>query len=201
MSNYLRYIAGIENESGKKIKSITARFTVGDVIGKVKITDIMVQEFGKIAGYSIHTREMLKDHDTKHYNVLVRGEKVGIVINNNGEVTTGLDFKMRAKDGTTGAFGLQNMNVTPKYEGAEVIEETLKGTRHFQYMENLNALDAVDIKSFEYKVLLNNVAINNYRGSFLMIPSGVGVYTASMSNRDIGNFLFIVKEMDAGGKI
>lgn len=200
MNNYLRYFAKVsvptstdsttsdttaDTKPKKKVVKMKVKLKVKDVTGKFKFTDVMLQECATLTGYIINTKEMLKrnENPVKHYNILCRGGGSAIIVNNGGNVTSGLDFKVKAKNGTTGPIKL----------------ETLYRTRSFNFKDNLSQGEQLEIDSFKYKVLKSGTPSNKYTGSFLDIPAGFGMYNVDMASRDMGRFVFYIKEYDRGG--
>lgn len=191
MNNYLRYFAKAikkEADKNKKVVKAKVKIKVKNVSGTFKFTDIMLQEGNSLTGYLVNSKEMITRtldetqsvKKVKHYNVLCRGTGNAVIINNGGNVTTGLDFKVLAKNGTTG-----DINV-----------ETLYRTRKFQFNELLNTNSILHVDSFNYKVYKDDVETKGYSGSFLGMTAGFGMYNVEMANRDMGRFVFYIKEFD-----
>lgn len=182
MSDFLRYYGKLENNSKKKVKKISVKVKVSDVDVKFKITDIMLQEGKHSTGYTINSKEMLTrtQEKVKHYNILIRGQNNGIIVDNIGTATSGLDFSIYSQRGTSGPIKLETLNKTKRIELRETITEN----------------DSLNVDSFNFKFKKNNVESRNYKGSFMGIPSIFGSYNVDMNERDIANFVFFVKEID-----
>lgn len=184
MSNeFVKYIGKIYNtsdiNSGKRANKISINFKVKNVQGAFNITDIMFQESEVATGYTINTKEMIEEStdDSRHYNILIRGTGNGIIVNNDGDVSSGLNFDVISKNGTTGP-----MNI-----------ETLYKTKHLQINEIIEPDTKLLADSFSYTLDNNGDKNRNYKGSFLGIPSVFGLYNIDMNNRDCANFVFKVK--------
>lgn len=182
-NDFVRYIGKIYNTSdvnlGKKAAKIKVNIKAKNVQGTFNFTDIMLQEGGICTGYTINTREMIEvsESDSRHYNVLIRGAGNGIIVNNDGNVSSGLDFDVVSAKGTTGTINI----------------ETLYKTKHLQINETIAPNTTLSADSFSYNLNNNGVIVRNYKGSFLGIPSVFGVYNVDMNNRDGANFVFKVK--------
>lgn len=182
MSRYLRYFGVIENDYGKNINKITVKMRVKNATGNVKVTDLMLQEGNGLTGHTINSMEMLKSIGTKHYNILVRGSNNGIIVNNSGELTTGLNFDIRVNDAISGEFNL----------------ETFYKTKEFKYFGSLQIGQTLYVDAFKYKVIRNARLEDMHNNKYLTIPSGEAIYTVNMKNRDGARFTFHIKEYDKG---
>lgn len=182
MSDFLRYHGLLEKKSEKKLSKVTLRVKVSDVNVNFKITDIMLQEEKHHTGYTIHSKEMLTrtQDKVKHFNILIKGQGNGIIVDNVGTATSGLDFSVYSQRGTSGPIKVQTLNETKKIE--------LK--------ETINNNESLHVDSFNFKFRKNDVETRNYKGSFIGIPSIFGSYTVDMNDKDIANFIFFIKEMD-----
>lgn len=186
-NDFVRYIGKISNATdgvnvNKRPTKLTFKFKVSNVQGTFNITDIMLQECATATGYTINTKEMIKrsEDQSKHYNILIRGGGNGIIINNDGSAASGLDFDVYSASGTTGPIKI----------------ETLQETRHLQVNELATANTKLSIDSFAYNIVNGDVTNRNYKGGFLGIPSGFGLYNVDMSNRECANFVFKINEYD-----
>lgn len=186
-NNFVKYICKFDNSvkeenQNKKPTKLTLKFKVSNIQGTFNITDIMLQECKASTGYTINTKEMLKRSEgmPKHYNILIRGANNGIIVNNDGNVSSGLNFDIVSGSGTTGAINI----------------ETLHKTKNLYVNEIALPNEKLSIDSFSYNLINNGITNRNYKGSFLGIPSGFGLYNVDMNNRDAANFIFKINEYD-----
>lgn len=92
INNFIRFAQAVKVKEDKRVVSITVRPLIADCTGTVYFTDLMLQEGGKLTGYTPHTTTMLKisPNPPRFHNGIVRtGETV--VIFNLGETSSGLD--------------------------------------------------------------------------------------------------------------
>lgn len=181
-NKFIRYVGSFDKSKKANVVKAIAKLVVSNVEGTFNFTDIMFQEGKFASGYTINTKEMLKRSNDKvmHYNILIRGKGNGIIVNNDGNVSSGLDFDIIAANNTTGAINI----------------ETLYKTKNLIIKDTAPAGGKLSIDSFKYTISKNGVANRNYGGSFLGIPSGFGLYNVDMNNRDMANFLFNIKIFD-----
>lgn len=189
-NKFVKYVGKVNNTSeykkGLNTVKLTVDFVVDNIQGTFNITDIMLQGSNKATGYTINTKEMIEPSEgkPKHYNILVRGDNNGIIINNDGSASSGLNFDIYSSRGTTGPINI----------------ETLHKTRHLTINEIVAPNTKLSADSFAYTLNNNGVENRNYKGSFLGIPSGFGLYNIDMYKREGANFVFMIKEYEKKDK-
>lgn len=185
-NKFVKYIGKINNTSeykqGLNTVKLTVDLVVSNIQGTFNITDIMLQGSNKATGYTINTKEMItpSENKSKHYNILIRGDNNGVIINNDGSASSGLNFDVYSANGTTGPINI----------------ETLHKTRHLTINELIAPNSKLSADSFSYTLNNDGVESRNYKGSFLGIPSGFGLYNIDMNKREGANFVFKVNEYD-----
>lgn len=185
-NKFLRYIGKATNYKNKKVKKLSLKVKVSNVKGTFNITDIMLQESNTASGYTINTKEMLekKTGKSKFYNILIRGKGNGVIVNNDGNATTGLDYIIYPATKTTGAIKV----------------ETLHKTVSFNVNQTIQAGKQMFVNSFDYNINNNGSINRDYQGDFLSIPAMFGTYNIDMANRDMANFIFKVQEYNKKDK-
>lgn len=192
MNRNLRYVGLATPSDGKKVKKVTVKLKVNDCTGTIKASDFMLQAGRILSGYICNTQEMLLRHRTdgtnidppQHFNGVLRGQNI-IIVPNQGTATTGLDLKVTATRATTGAINIA----------------TYYNTKQFNYSNNLQAGDTLEIDSANHNVLVNGAEMphDNYSGAPMTCPAGDAIYRINFNNRDVGTCLFTVTKWDKSG--
>ena len=156
----------------KRVSRLDFRAVVADATGRVRLTDLMLQEGREASGHVPATREMLRKlrEDAvpampKHFNAVVRGRRV-IIVPNRGRywsivpdapvVTTPIDFTIFAKDAVPA-----EMSLSHHYR-----------TRWFVYNNPLNAGDVFEFLASKRCVTHNGIPAGNYTGLFHQCAAG-----------------------------
>lgn len=159
-------------ERAKRVSKIDFRAVVEDAAGRVRLTDLMLQEGRTLSGHVPATREMLRKlrEDSapampKHFNAVVRGRRI-IIVPNRGRfwsivpdapvVTTPIDFTIFAKDAVPAGMSLSH-----HYR-----------TRWFVYNNPLGAGDVFEFLASRRRVTHNGISAGNYTGLFHQCAAG-----------------------------
>lgn len=100
MAKFTRFTETIDKKSSARVVSITVKPVVIDCTGFLWITDMMLQEGGKLTGFVIHTDTQLRKQEEngvavpkRFYNGLVRSAATCVIFNL-GSTAAGLDYKI-----------------------------------------------------------------------------------------------------------
>lgn len=159
----------------KRVLSIKCKAVLQDVAGEINLTDLIVQDGIKSAGYITNTEEMLRKLREdgqptiqKFFNAVVRGRKT-IIVPNRGEylkialdapvVTAPIDFTLWAKQNIG-----ENLKISHFYR-----------TRIFTYLNSLEAGNKLEFLAMDWQVKHNDVVktkLVDYEGLFHECPAG-----------------------------
>ena len=75
INNFLRFTETMKVKQEKRIVSVTVRPVLSNCTGVLYITDLQLQECGKLTGYMPHTETMLQPPSSppRYHNGVVRG--------------------------------------------------------------------------------------------------------------------------------
>jgi hypothetical protein len=90
--NFIRFSEAIKVKSDQRVVSVTVRPLIADCTGAIYFTDLMLQEGGKLTGYTPPTAGMLRasENPPRYHNGIVRSGAT-VVLFNLGETSSGLD--------------------------------------------------------------------------------------------------------------
>ena len=95
ITNFLRFTETMKVKREKRVVSVTVRPVLANCSGALYITDLQLQECGKLTGYTPHTETMLQSPSSPpHYhNGIVRSGAI-IILPVYGETSTALDCRI-----------------------------------------------------------------------------------------------------------
>ena len=103
MQKFYRLSETVNKKSESRVVSVTVKPILKDMSGIVWLTDLMLQEGDRLAGFLPHTETFLEKHSVDGavrepvwYNAIVRGKET-LVLFNLGKTAAGLDIKLYPK--------------------------------------------------------------------------------------------------------
>lgn len=95
ITNFLRFTKTMKVKREKRVVSVTVKPVLSDCTGMLYITDLQLQECGKLTGYIPHTETMLQPPTSppRFHNGVVRSGAI-IVLPVYGETSTALDCRI-----------------------------------------------------------------------------------------------------------
>ena len=95
ITNFLRFMETMKVKREKRVVSITMRPVLANCTGALYITDLQMQECGKLTGYTLHTETILQPSSSppRYHNGVVRSGAI-IILPVYGETSTALDCRV-----------------------------------------------------------------------------------------------------------
>ena len=95
INNYLRFTETMKVKREKRVISVTVRPVLANCTGTLYITDLQLQECGKLTGYTLHTETMLQPpfSTLRFHNGVVRSGAI-VILPVYGETSTALDCRI-----------------------------------------------------------------------------------------------------------